>query len=97
MTQRDKRIRGPFAVGIERIKVGGGELRVYGAAKTVADCFKFRNKIGKDIAIEALRTCLRRKDAKPGNRVRDLMHFARINRVQAVMAPYVDVLLAAEG
>ena len=82
-----------FAVGIERIKVGGGELRVYGAAKTVADCFKFRNKIGKDIAIEALRTYLRRKDAK----VKDLLHFARINRVQAVMAPYVDVLLAAEG
>ena len=86
-----------FAVGIERIKVGGLELRVYGAAKTVADCFKFRNKIGKDIAIEALRIYLRRKDAKPGNRVRDLLHFARINRVQAVMAPCVDVLLAAEG
>jgi len=82
-----------FAVGIERIKVGGRELRVYGAAKTVADCFKFRNKIGKDIAIEALRTYLRRKDAK----VKDLLHFARINRVQAVMAPYVDVLLAARG
>ncbi len=85
------------AAGIERIKVGGRELRVYGAAKTVADCFKFRNKIGKDIAIEALRTYLRRKDAKPGNRVRDLLHFARINRVQAVMAPYVDGLLAARG
>ncbi|MBU3684739.1 MAG: hypothetical protein FGM39_12145 [Phycisphaerales bacterium] len=59
----------------------------------VADCFKFRNKIGKHIAIEALRTYLRRKDAK----VKDLMHFARINRVQAVMAPYVDVLLTAKG
>ena len=81
-----------FAVGIERIKVGGRELRVYGAAKTVADCFKFRNKIGQDIAIEALRAYLRRKDAK----VKDLMHFARLNRVQAVMAPYLDVLLAAK-
>lgn len=78
-----------FAVGIERIKVGGRELRVYGAAKTVADCFKFRNKIGKDIAIEALRTYLRRKDAK----VKDLLHFARINRVQAVMAPYIESAL----
>ena len=82
-----------FAAGIERIKVGGRELRVYGAAKTVADCFKFRNKIGKDIAIEALRIYLRRKD----ERVEDLLHFARINRVQAVMAPYIDVLLAAMG
>ena len=78
-----------FAVGIERIKVGGRELRVYGAAKTVADCFKFRNKIGKDIAIEALRAYLRRKDAK----VKDLMHFARVNRVQAVMAPYIESAL----
>ena len=59
----------------------------------MADCFKFRNKIGKDIAIEALRTYLRRKDAKPGNRVRDLLHFARINRVQAVMAPYIESAL----
>ena len=77
------------AAGIERMKVGGRELRVYGAAKTVADCFKFRNKIGKDIAIEALRTYLRRKDAK----VKDLLHFACINRVQAVMAPYIESAL----
>jgi predicted transcriptional regulator of viral defense system len=82
-----------LAAGIERIKVGGRELRVYGAAKTVADCFKFRNKIGKDIAIEARHTYLRRKDSK----VKDLVHFARINRVQAVMAPYLNVLLAARG
>jgi len=82
-----------LAAGIDRIKVGGRELRVYGAAKTVADCFKFRNKIGKDIAIDALRTYLRRKDAKPGNRVRDLMYFARINRVLAVMAPYIESML----
>ena len=82
-----------LSAGVERIKVAGRELRVYSAAKTVADCFKFRNKIGKDIAIEALRTYLRRKDA----RVKDLTHFARINRVQAVMAPYVDVLLTAKG
>jgi hypothetical protein len=64
-------------------------MRVYSAAKTVADCFKFRNKIGKDIAIEALRTYLRRKDAK----VKDLTQFARINRVQAVMAPYLESTL----
>ena len=82
-----------LSAGVERIKVAGRELRVYSAAKTVADCFKFRNKIGKDIAIEALRTYLRRKDA----RVKDLTHFARIYRVQAVMAPYVDVLLTAKG
>jgi predicted transcriptional regulator of viral defense system len=79
--------------GIERIKVAGREIRVYGAAKTVADCFKFRNKIGKDIAIEALRSYLRRKDAKSRDQVRDLMHFARINRVQAVITPYLESIL----
>ena len=75
-----------LAAGVERIKVAGREMRIYSAAKTVADCFKFRNKIGKDIAIEALRTYLRRKDAN----VKDLMRFARIDRVQAVMAPYLE-------
>ena len=78
-----------LSAGVERIKVAGREMRVYSAAKTVADCFKFRNKIGKDIAIEALRTYLRRKDAK----VKDLTQFARINRVQAVMAPYLESTL----
>ena len=82
-----------LSAGVERIKVAGRELRVYSAAKTVADCFKFRNKIGKDIAIEALRTYLRRKDA----RVKDLTHFARINRVQAVMAPYMEAMLGKDA
>ncbi|MBI1303532.1 MAG: transcriptional regulator [Phycisphaera sp.] len=82
-----------LSAGVERIKVAGRELRVYSAAKTVADCFKFRNKIGKDIAIEALRTYLRRKDAKSSMKVRHLTHFARINRVQAVMAPYLESTL----
>ena len=82
-----------LSAGVERIKVAGRELRVYSAAKTVADCFKFRNKIGKDIAIEALRTYLRRKDA----RVKDLTRFARVNRVQAVMAPYMEAMLGKDA
>ena len=86
-----------LSAGVERIKVAGREMRVYSAAKTVADCFKFRNKIGKDIAIEALRTYLRRKDAKSSMKVRDLTHFARINRVQAVMAPYVEAMLGKDA
>jgi predicted transcriptional regulator of viral defense system len=47
--------------GIEKHPVEGVTVRVYSAAKTVADCFKFRNKIGLDIAIEALKDCLRQK------------------------------------
>jgi predicted transcriptional regulator of viral defense system len=49
--------------GIEKQSVEGVTVRVYSAAKTVADCFKFRNKIGLDIAIEALKDCLRQKKA----------------------------------
>ena len=80
---------GSLAAGIERPRINGREMRVFGAAKTVADCFKFRNKIGGDIAVEALRLYVRRRGAK----VSELLEFARINRVQAVIAPYLDALL----
>ena len=50
-----------LTTGIEDHQVDGVPVRVYSAAKTVADCFKFRNKIGLDIAIEALKDCLRQK------------------------------------
>lgn len=75
--------------GVERVAINGSTMRVYCAPKTVADCFKFRNKIGQDIAIEALQTYLRRPDAK----VKDLTRFARIDRVETVMAPYLASLL----
>ena len=88
------RASGPcLTKGVQTMRIDSVDVRVTTVAKTVADCFKFRNKIGKDIAIDALRTYLRRKDAKPGNRVRDLMYFARINRVQTVMAPYIESML----
>ena len=63
-------------------------MRVYNPAKTVADCFKFRNKVGLDVALEAL---------KEGRRSRrftadELVHYARINRVQKVMMPYMEAI-----
>ena len=75
--------------GIERHQAAGVEVRVYSAAKTVADCFKFRNKIGVDVAIEALRDCLRQRKAK----VDDLVRCARICRVERVMGPYLEAML----
>ena len=61
-------------------------MRVYTPAKTVADCFKYRNKIGLDVAIEAVRECRRlRKCAE-----HDLWRFARICRVANVMKPYLE-------
>ena len=63
-------------------------LRVFSPAKTVADCFKFRNKIGLDVAIEALKECRRSKKA-----MRDeLWAAAKICRVANVMRPYLESL-----
>jgi predicted transcriptional regulator of viral defense system len=75
--------------GVLNSKVVGVPIRVYGVAKTVADCFKFRNKIGIDVAIEALRDCLRQRKAS----VDELMRYARICRVERTMSPYLEAML----
>jgi predicted transcriptional regulator of viral defense system len=74
--------------GIETHRVEGVEVRVYSAAKTVADCFKYRNKLGIDVAVEALRdfSRLHRGGAT------ELARFARICRVTRVMQPYMDAI-----
>jgi predicted transcriptional regulator of viral defense system len=74
--------------GIERHRVEGVELRVYSAAKTVADCFKYRNKLGIDVAVEALRDFSRRNRGG----ATELARFARICRVARVMQPYLDAI-----
>ena len=74
--------------GVEKHMVEGVSVRVYSAAKTVADCFKFRNKIGLDIAIEALKDCLRQKKAT----VNEIYRCAKICRVSNVIRPYMEAL-----
>ncbi len=74
--------------GIATLRVEGVTLRVYSAAKTVADCFKYRNKIGIDVAVEALRDFSR----KHRGGATDLARFARICRVSRVMQPYLDAI-----
>jgi predicted transcriptional regulator of viral defense system len=74
--------------GVEEHKIDVVKVRVYGPEKTVADCFKFRNKIGLDVAIEALKLCRERKGSTP----RKLLHYARICRVERVMRPYLEAL-----
>ena len=74
--------------GIERHEAEGVVLRVYCPAKTVADCFKYRNKLGVDIAVEALRDY----DRKHRGGANELAHFARICRVTRVMQPYLDAI-----
>lgn len=74
--------------GIETHRLEGVEIRVYSAAKTVADCFKYRNKLGIDVAVEALRDFSRRYRGG----ATDLARFARMCRVTRVMQPYLDAL-----
>jgi predicted transcriptional regulator of viral defense system len=78
-----------FTEGIETHKVDGIRLRVYSPEKTLADCFKYRNKIGLDTVLEALRLYRSRK--RPN--VDELMKFARVCRVEKVMRPYLEALL----
>jgi len=78
-----------FSAGAETHKVDGVSVRIYSPEKTVADCFKFRNVIGLDVAIEALKLCLNKKRSKPDT----LLKYARICRVERVMRPYLEALL----
>lgn len=83
------RLSGPSLIeGIESHRVEGVSVRVYSIAKTVADCFKFRNKIGLDIAIEALKDCLAQKKAS----VSDIYRYAKICRVSNVIRPYLEAV-----
>ncbi|HYN03000.1 MAG TPA: type IV toxin-antitoxin system AbiEi family antitoxin domain-containing protein [Vicinamibacteria bacterium] len=74
--------------GIEEHSVEGVKVRVYSAAKTVADCFKYRNKIGIDVAVEALKDFTRTHRGEAD----ELARFARICRVSRVMQPYLDAI-----
>jgi predicted transcriptional regulator of viral defense system len=74
--------------GIVERRIAGGTIRVYNPAKTVADTFKYRNKVGIDVAVEALRDCLRTRKAS----VNELWKYARICRVQRIMRPYLEAL-----
>ncbi|MCR4304427.1 MAG: type IV toxin-antitoxin system AbiEi family antitoxin domain-containing protein [Gallionella sp.] len=79
-----------FTAGVETHHRSGGVVRVYSVAKTVADGFKFRNRIGLDVAIEALREGWQQRRFT----LDELDAMARICRVQAVIRPYVEALVA---
>lgn len=75
-----------FEKGHQEHLIEGVPVRITSPAKTVADCFKYRNKIGLDVALEALRDVLRKRLCT----VEELMRFARICRVANVMKPYLE-------
>src|SRR5579859_3136746 len=88
------RFSGPaLTEGVEEHVIEGVRVRVYNPAKTVADCFKYRNKIGLDVALEALRETWRARRAT----MDELWHYAEVCRVATVMRPYLESLLSLEG
>lgn len=74
--------------GVDHYEIEGVSVQVFNPAKTIADCFKYRNKIGLDIGLEALRSCL---DAKQCTH-QDLWHYAKICRVNNIMQPYLEAM-----
>ncbi|MBI5203110.1 MAG: type IV toxin-antitoxin system AbiEi family antitoxin domain-containing protein [Elusimicrobia bacterium] len=78
-----------FKAGIETHRIDGVGVRVYCPEKTVADCFKARNRIGLDVAIEALKLCRRKKRSK----AETFLKYAKACRVEKVMRPYLEALL----
>jgi predicted transcriptional regulator of viral defense system len=78
-----------LTAGIEEHRVEGVLIKVYNPAKTVVDCFKYRNKIGLDVAMEALRDCRRKRKCT----IDDLWRYATICRVANVMRPYLEAVV----
>ncbi len=75
-----------LSAGVEEHMIDGATVRIYNTEKTLADCFKFRNRIGMEIVLEALRLYKTRK--RPN--IDKLMEYARICRVEKVMRPYLE-------
>lgn len=84
------RFSGPaFTEGVADRRIGGASIKVYSPAKTVADCFKYRNKIGLDVALEALRDCYQSRKCT----VNELLKYGEICRVANVMKPYLEAII----
>lgn len=78
-----------YLAGIEQYEFDGISVNIYGIEKTIADCFKFRNKVGLDVAIEALQIY----KSQPNFNLSVLLDYSRIDRVERLMHPYLDMLV----
>jgi predicted transcriptional regulator of viral defense system len=81
-----------LTAGVETHVIDGVKTRITSPPKTVADCFKHRSKVGLDVAIEALRDLLKSKRGRA--QLDDLWRYAAIDRVQTVMRPYIEAIVA---
>jgi len=78
-----------WEAGIEKHEIEEYQIKVYNLAKTIADCFKFRNKIGIDVAREALKTAITEKGVQP----KEIMKYAEICRVDNIIKPILEAML----
>lgn len=78
-----------YSAGVEDLFLDGVNVRIYSREKTIADCFAYREKIGIETAVEALKDYFQRSDADPGG----ILKYAGINRVEKVMNPYIRALI----
>lgn len=78
-----------FRAGVEKHKIDGVSVRIYNPEKTIADCFKFRNKIGMDVVLEALKLY---KSQKKFN-LEKMLRYAKICRVEKIITPYIEATL----
>ncbi len=79
----------PLGVGVTKHKVDGVLVPVFDIEKTVVDCFRYRNRIGLDVALEAIREYLRR----PRRNLDRLLHYAKVDGVKATIRPYLEAML----
>jgi predicted transcriptional regulator of viral defense system len=79
-----------YAAGVETKLIGGYPVKIYNVEKTLADCVKFRNKIGMDIVIEALKMYCKRKNTK----IDKLYEYAKINRVEKILQPILETIVS---
>lgn len=78
-----------FSAGVQSVSIDGVDVRIYSPEKSMADCFKYRNKIGLDVAVQALRAY--RERTRPDLKL--ISKFAGVDRVEKVMRPYLEAVL----
>ena len=76
-----------IVAGVEKRPICNAEVKIFSMEKTIADCFKFRNRIGIRVALEGMKMCL----AKNGSRVK-ILEYARICRVERIISPYLEAI-----
>lgn len=79
----------PFSVGVETMEIGSVRMKIFSPEKTIVDCFKYRNKLGLNLAIEGLKTYCSQRNVNPAK----LLEISRLCRVETIIKPYLEALV----